>query len=294
MQVWPALRRPEATTAFAAASMSASGNTRNGALPPAELATPGVLLRNHAVAKHQHTCEQALVHNATQHVATSALLQSLRASAAAQQSPRKMLSRCQPNQCLPTSWRLENAPSSIEMRFTVAAQRSIRYLPTFVLPVKPSLRTRGLSSSASPIALASPDTTLKTPAGSGGSECLRGSLRQLTSIRQTVLRITTGCSGHRFSLNLPLTSNLRSSAVQHGRSDALRSSGPGCSPSGRPASRARCTNAYAVRGVCSEGLRTTVQPQAIAGATLRVIMEKGKFCTCCEGHSGVHLHTVGT
>ena len=48
-------------------------------------------------------------------------------------------------------------------------------------------------------------------------------------------------------------------------------------PSGMPASFARTANARAERGVCSAGLITIVQPAAIAGATLRVIIAVGKF-----------------
>ena len=94
MQVWPALRRPEATTACAAASMSASGNTRNGALPPAKLAAAGILLRSHVLAIHQHTCVEALVQHATRHFPALALVQPLlfrshctRSGAAAKTSP---------------------------------------------------------------------------------------------------------------------------------------------------------------------------------------------------------------
>lgn len=48
-------------------------------------------------------------------------------------------------------------------------------------------------------------------------------------------------------------------------------------PAGIPASVARAARATAVKGVSSEGLSTTVQPAARAGATLRVTMAAGKF-----------------
>mmetsp|Transcript_1192 Transcript_1192/g.2569 ORF Transcript_1192/g.2569 Transcript_1192/m.2569 type:complete len:275 (-) Transcript_1192:326-1150(-) len=48
-------------------------------------------------------------------------------------------------------------------------------------------------------------------------------------------------------------------------------------PSGAPALSSSSARATAVRGVSSEGLRTTVQPAASAGATLRVIIDMGKF-----------------
>jgi hypothetical protein len=48
-------------------------------------------------------------------------------------------------------------------------------------------------------------------------------------------------------------------------------------PGGRPARAASAASASAVSGASSLGLQTTVQPAASAGATLRVIMEKGKF-----------------
>ena len=48
-------------------------------------------------------------------------------------------------------------------------------------------------------------------------------------------------------------------------------------PSGIPALLARTANARADNGVCSAGLITIVQPAAIAGATLRVIIAIGKF-----------------
>ena len=48
-------------------------------------------------------------------------------------------------------------------------------------------------------------------------------------------------------------------------------------PGGRPASANSSARARAVSGVCSAGFRTTVQPAASAGATLRVTMAAGKF-----------------
>ena len=48
-------------------------------------------------------------------------------------------------------------------------------------------------------------------------------------------------------------------------------------PSGIPASLASSPRARADNGVCSAGLMTMVQPAAIAGATLRVIIASGKF-----------------
>ncbi len=48
-------------------------------------------------------------------------------------------------------------------------------------------------------------------------------------------------------------------------------------PFGRPARSASSASARAESGVSSGGLTTTVQPAAIAGATLRVIMAIGKF-----------------
>ena len=48
-------------------------------------------------------------------------------------------------------------------------------------------------------------------------------------------------------------------------------------PAGTPASSARTARARAVKGVSSEGLSTTVQPAARAGATFRVTMAAGKF-----------------
>src|SRR3546814_10897783 len=44
-----------------------------------------------------------------------------------------------------------------------------------------------------------------------------------------------------------------------------------------PARSASTANAMADRGVCSAGLRTTVQPAARAGASFRVIIALGKF-----------------
>src|SRR5690606_40161712 len=48
-------------------------------------------------------------------------------------------------------------------------------------------------------------------------------------------------------------------------------------PAGIPARSASTASASAVSGVCEAGRNTTVQPAAKAGATLRVIMAKGKF-----------------
>ncbi|GMA31156.1 hypothetical protein GCM10025875_11480 [Litorihabitans aurantiacus] len=48
-------------------------------------------------------------------------------------------------------------------------------------------------------------------------------------------------------------------------------------PSGRPTSRSRSTNARVVSGVSSAGLTTLVHPAARAGAILRVAIARGKF-----------------
>src|SRR5438045_8961157 len=48
-------------------------------------------------------------------------------------------------------------------------------------------------------------------------------------------------------------------------------------PLGTPAFSASATSASAVSGVSLAGLRTTVQPAASAGDTLRVIIEHGQF-----------------
>jgi hypothetical protein len=48
-------------------------------------------------------------------------------------------------------------------------------------------------------------------------------------------------------------------------------------PAGSPAAAASSASARAESGVSSGGLTTTVQPAAMAGATLRVIMAMGKF-----------------
>src|SRR5580704_19122792 len=48
-------------------------------------------------------------------------------------------------------------------------------------------------------------------------------------------------------------------------------------PLGTPAFSASATSAKAVSGVSLAGFRTTVQPAASAGDTLRVIIEQGKF-----------------
>ena len=54
-------------------------------------------------------------------------------------------------------------PSSMLVRFTVAAHCAMRSWPTRVLPVKDSLRTVGCEVSASPMTAASPTRTLNTP-----------------------------------------------------------------------------------------------------------------------------------
>jgi hypothetical protein len=48
-------------------------------------------------------------------------------------------------------------------------------------------------------------------------------------------------------------------------------------PSGMPASSASSPSRSAVRGVCSAGLRSTVQPAASAGATFQADISRGKF-----------------
>src|SRR5439155_21180789 len=48
-------------------------------------------------------------------------------------------------------------------------------------------------------------------------------------------------------------------------------------PFGTPARSASSTSASAENGVCEAGFNTTVQPAAIAGPALRVIMASGKF-----------------
>ena len=48
-------------------------------------------------------------------------------------------------------------------------------------------------------------------------------------------------------------------------------------PGGKPARWASSASANADSGVASAGLITTVQPAASAGATLRVIIDDGKF-----------------
>ncbi len=48
-------------------------------------------------------------------------------------------------------------------------------------------------------------------------------------------------------------------------------------PGGIPASRASSPNTIVLKGASSAGLRTTVQPAAAAGATLRVAMASGTF-----------------
>ena len=56
-------------------------------------------------------------------------------------------------------------------------------------------------------------------------------------------------------------------------------------PGGKPARCASSASAKAENGVASAGLITTVQPAASAGATLRVIIEQGKF------HGVIAAHT---
>ncbi|MNE97188.1 hypothetical protein D3C80_1954980 [compost metagenome] len=48
-------------------------------------------------------------------------------------------------------------------------------------------------------------------------------------------------------------------------------------PAGRPASCTNCAKRRALRGDSSLGFNTTVQPAAIAGATLAVIWYNGQF-----------------
>ena len=48
-------------------------------------------------------------------------------------------------------------------------------------------------------------------------------------------------------------------------------------PAGTPARSASSASASAENGVCEAGLSTTVQPAAIAGPALRVIIASGKF-----------------
>ena len=48
-------------------------------------------------------------------------------------------------------------------------------------------------------------------------------------------------------------------------------------PGGKPASWKISNSSTAESGVCSAGLSTTVLPAATAGASLRVIIELGKF-----------------
>ena len=56
-------------------------------------------------------------------------------------------------------------PSSIEVRFTVAAHSAINCLPTGVDPVKVTLRTIGLLVSSAPISPVRPVTIFTRPAG---------------------------------------------------------------------------------------------------------------------------------
>ena len=48
-------------------------------------------------------------------------------------------------------------------------------------------------------------------------------------------------------------------------------------PSGRPASSASSPSRSAVKGVCSAGFSTIVQPAARAGATFQAAISRGKF-----------------
>src|SRR5262249_58364854 len=48
-------------------------------------------------------------------------------------------------------------------------------------------------------------------------------------------------------------------------------------PRGTPARSASSASASAENGVCDAGFKTTVQPAAIAGPALRVIIASGKF-----------------
>ena len=48
-------------------------------------------------------------------------------------------------------------------------------------------------------------------------------------------------------------------------------------PSGKPASRISWPSRMALSGVCSAGLRTTVQPAASAGAIFHAAIRSGKF-----------------
>jgi hypothetical protein len=56
-------------------------------------------------------------------------------------------------------------------------------------------------------------------------------------------------------------------------------------PAGMPARSARTARARAERGVCGAGFRTTVQPAARAGDTLRVTMAFGKFQGVMAAHT---------
>ena len=59
-------------------------------------------------------------------------------------------------------------------------------------------------------------------------------------------------------------------------------------PGGRSACRQMSANASAVSGVVSAGLRTTVLPQARAGATFQASISSGKFhgMTCAATPTG--------
>ena len=56
-------------------------------------------------------------------------------------------------------------PSSIEVRFMVAAQSAVSFLPTAVEPVNVSLRTSLLPVRVAPISLVLPHRILMTPSG---------------------------------------------------------------------------------------------------------------------------------
>ena len=58
-------------------------------------------------------------------------------------------------------------------------------------------------------------------------------------------------------------------------------------PAGTPARCASSASASALSGVCSAGLITTVQPAASAGATLRVIIDIGKFHGVMAAHTPI-------
>ncbi len=60
-------------------------------------------------------------------------------------------------------------------------------------------------------------------------------------------------------------------------------------PAGSPASSMVCAKYWAVSGVSLAGLRTMVQPAAMAGATLRVAMASGKFQGVISRHGPTGL-----